>query len=349
MTASAETEAEIRRLYFAEHWPVGTIATQLHVHEDVVRRVTGLFSAKRFVAGRPRLVEPFEDFVDETLAAYPTLRATRLYDMLRARGFSGSVRTLRNYVAEVRPAPKREAFLRLHPLIGEQGQVDWAHVGQLAVPGGHRTLWLFVMVLAWSRALWAEFVFDLTVHSLLRSLTRAADFFGGTPRQWLFDNPKIVVLERFGNAARFHPLLLDLAGHYRVSPRLCRVRKANEKGRVERAIRYLRDRFLAGRNIHAIAQGNSELLVFLNDIAHPRPHPTLPGRTVADCFAEERLRLLSLPERPAPIDLVAPAVVDKTNFLRFDLNDYSVPHFSEQRTLTLCADDREVWVLDGAK
>ena len=349
LTAPLETEAEIRRLYFAEHWPVGTIAAQLHVHEDVVRRVTGLSSAERFVAGRPRLVAPFEDFIDETLTAYPTLRATRLYDMLRARGFPGSVRTLREHVALVRPVPKREAFLRLAPLIGEQGQIDWAHVGEVKVPGGTRPLWLFVMVLSWSRALWGEFIFDLSAHSLLRSLSRAAAFFGGSPRQWLFDNPKIVVLERHGGAARFHPLLLDLAGHYRVSPRLCGVRKANEKGRVERSIRYLRDRFLAGRTVDAIDKGNRDLALFLSEIAHPRPHPTLPGRTVADCFAEERTRLLPLPERPAPIDLVQPAVVDKTAFLRFDRNAYSVPSTYAEKTVTLCADDRTLRVLDGAK
>ena len=349
MTALPETEAEIRRLYFAEHWRVGTVARQLHVHEDVVRRVVGLLSPRRTIPDRPRLVAPFEDFIDETLAAYPTLRATRLYDMLRERGYPGSVRTLRAHVAEVRPVPKREAFLRLSPLIGEQAQVDWAYVGEVCVPGGVRSLWLFVIVLSWSRALWGEFVFDLSVYSLLRSLSRAAAFFAGTARQWLFDNPKIVVLERHGDAARFHPLLLDLAGHYRVSPRLCAVRKANQKGRVERAIRYLRDRFLAGRRIHSIEQGNRELLAFIRDIANARPHPTLPERTVGDCFVEERSRLLSLPERPAPIDLVVPAVIDKTAFLRFDRNDYSVPSTYAERTLTLSADDREVRVLDGAE
>ena len=119
----------------------------------------------------------------------------------------------------VRPAPKREAFLRLDPLVGEQAQIDWAHVGQVAVPGGgSRSLWLFVMVLAWSRAMWGEFCFDTTVHSLLRSLVRTSSYLGGSARQWLFDNPKIVVLERHGAAARFHPLLLDLSSALHVPP-----------------------------------------------------------------------------------------------------------------------------------
>ena len=231
MTVELAVEAEIRRLHYAEHWPVGTIASQLGVHPDVVRRVLGLLEPHRPSLPRPRLVDPFTAFIDETLAKYPRLRATRLHDMVRARGYMGSVRTLREHVAQVRPAPRREAFLRLEPLIGEQAQIDWAHVAKVPVAGGVRSLWLFVMVLSWSRAMWAEFVFDTTVHSLLRSLVRAASSFQGVTRQWLFDHPKIIVLERHGEAVRFHPLLLELAGLFHVQLRLCTVRAAPKGAR----------------------------------------------------------------------------------------------------------------------
>ena len=189
MTVAAEVEAEIARLFHAEHWKVGTIVAQLGVHEDVVRRVLGLLRPRAERAPRPPLlVVPYTDFINETLAKYPRLRSTRLLDMRKERGFRGSERTLP--VMMVRPAPKREAFLRVDPLIGEQAQIDWAHVGQIPVPGGgSRSLWLFVMVLAWPRAMWGEFCFDTTVHSLLRSLVRASTYFGGAARQWLFDNP----------------------------------------------------------------------------------------------------------------------------------------------------------------
>jgi transposase len=347
MTVSREVESEIRVLHHGEHLPVGTIARQLHVHPDVVKRVLGLLEARPPAPARARLVDPFRDFIRQTLERYPRLVSTRLHDMLRPRGFGGSVRTLREYVATIRPEPAHEAFLRLCPLIGEQAQIDWAHVGQIAVPGGVRALWLFVMVLAWSRALWAEFVLDLSVWSLLRSLTRACAWFGGTAREWLSDNPKIIVLERHGNVARFHPLVLDLAGRYAVRLRLCGVRKGNEKGRVERQIRFLRERFLAARTIRSIDQGNRELLDFLDQIALARPHPTLPGRTVRDCLEEERARLLPLPAPPVCTDQVTSVVVDKTAFCRFDTNAYSVPPEHVRKTLTLAADDREVRLLEG--
>jgi transposase len=342
-----DTCAEIVRLHFAEHWKVGTIAAQLGLHPDVVRRVLGIGEAR--VPGEPRatLLDPFRDFIRSTLASYPTLRATRLFDMLRGRGYLGSVRTLRNYVATVRPRKSRDVFLHTEPLIGEQAQIDWAYIGKLPVPGGERALWLFVIVLSYSRALWGEFVLDLSVHSLRRSLVRAVRAFGGVTRQWLFDNPKTVVLERVGSAVRFHPALLALCADMRVQPRLCGVRQPQHKGRVERAIRYLRDRFLAGRTILSVSDGNQQLEHFLADIAHPRPHPVLAPRTVGDVFAEERTRLLALPD-PLPATFqVEPVSVDTQAFVRFQTNRYSVPPRYASRTLTLVIDDGELRILDG--
>jgi transposase len=225
VTVDARVEAEIRRLFYAEHFRVGTISTQLGVHHDVVRRVLGLLEPGRVPRSRPSLVTPFVGFIDDTLRQYPRLRATRLFDMIQPRGYEGSVRTLREYIALVRPVPKGEAFVRTEPMIGEQAQIDWAYVGKVAVPGGERGLWVFIMVLAYSRAMWAELVLEMTAACLRRSLVRACGFFGGTTRQWLFDNPKIVVLERHGDAVRFHPCLLELAGALHVQPRLCGVRK----------------------------------------------------------------------------------------------------------------------------
>jgi len=117
MTVSAAVENEIRVLHFGEHLPVGTVASQLSVHEDVVKRVLGLLAKRPPAKPRPLLVDPFAGFITETLKAYPRLCATRLFDMLQPRGYRGSVRTLREYVHGVRPRSRREAFLRLVPII----------------------------------------------------------------------------------------------------------------------------------------------------------------------------------------------------------------------------------------
>lgn len=348
MTISREVEAEVRRLHYAEHWKRGTIAAQLGLHFDTVERALSR-PGPRPGTPRPdaRVLEAYEGFVIETLERYPKLVATRLYDMIHERGYRGSLRTLRRLVHRVRPAPRSEAFVRVETLPGEQAQVDWAHVGTLAVAGGRRPLWAFVLVLAHSRAMWAELVLDLDIHSLRRSLLRSAEAFGGVPRQWLFDNPKTVVLERRGDAVRFHPELLDLAARLHVEPRLCGVRKPHEKGKVERAIRFLKERFFAARTFHSLEHGNAHLRAFLDQVAHARPHPRWPERSVADVLAEERPRLLALPTSLPSADVVVPVSIDKTAFLRLDTNRYSVPSVFAGRTLTLVADDKLVRVLNG--
>jgi transposase len=347
MTPPLEIEAQVRRLYFAEHWPVGTICAQLGLHHDVVARVVGLRSAARVAPpGPPRVLDTFKPFLGETLAQYPTLRATRLFDMVRARGYAGSVRTLRLYVARVRPRPRREVFLRLDPLCGEQAQVDWAYVGRGRVPGGERARWIFVRVLAYSRQLYVEFLWEPSAESLRRSLVRAHTWFGGSPRQWLFDNPRYIVLGRHGDQVRFHPALLELAGALGTEPRLCRVAAPAQKGRVERAVRYVRDRLLAGCTLTDVAQGNTLAVPFLHEVAPARPHPRLPGRTVGEVFAEERARLLPLPAALPPLARVLPVAIDKTAFAHFDTNLYSVPPTYGEATLTLAADDDTVRLLD---
>jgi transposase len=348
MTVAPGTEADIRRLFFAEHWKRGTIAAQLGVHPDVVDRVIGHLGPKaRDEQLKVRVLDPYLPFLDETLATYPKLVATRLFDMIRERGYQGSLRSLRRYLTTARPRRKAAACLRIETLPGEQGQVDWAHVGELTVPGGRRSLWAFVMVLRYSRASFAELVVSLDVHSLRRSLVRAATFFRGLPRQWLFDNAKTIVIERHGDAVRFHPLLLDLAAKLHVQPRLCAPYRPQEKGGVERAIRFFKERFFAARTFHSIAHGNRQLLEFIETIAHPRPHPIWPDRAVADVFSEEQQRLLPLPESLPSTDLVAPQAVDSRGFIRLDTNRYSVPHTYAGGSLTLVANDTELRLLDG--
>ena len=347
MTVAPEIEAEIRRLFFAEHWKVGTIARQLDVHHDVVRRVLNLLPPPAATGPPAQRLDPYREFIAAQLKDYPRLRATRLFDMIQPRGYRGSVRTLRRWIARVRPAPASEVFLRLQPLAGEQAQIDWAHVGTIPVPGGERSLWVFLMVLAYSRALWAELVFELTADSLCRSLVRGTTWMQGSARQWLFDNPKSVVLERHGDAARFHPDLLEVAGHYHVQPRLCAVGKGNQKGRVERAVRYLRERYFAGRRITDLATGNRELARFLETIALPRPHPVFRDRSVAVVLAEERPQLLPLPATAPATDRIVSLAADKTASVRFDTNLYSVPPASASKTLTLVVSDTAVRVLDG--
>jgi transposase len=347
MTIDRETEVEIRRLYFREHWKRGTIVAQLGVHPDVVERVIGpLGPEPKNAAPRPTVLDLYCAFILEVLGRYPRLVATRIYDMIVERGYTGSLRTLRRFVRVHRPQTRREIYVRIETLPGEQAQVDWAHVGHIRVKGGTRPLYCFVLLLRHSRAMWAELVLEQTTASLIRSLVRAAQYFGGVTHQWLFDNPKSIVAAREGSAIRFAPDLVELAGMLHVSLRACRVRKPTDKGGVERGIRYLKTRFFPARVIPSLEAGNAALWHFLENVAMKRTHPVQRERTVEDVLAEEKTRLLPLPSSSIPTELVTSVPADKTALISFDTNRYSVPPAAANRILTLVASDVEVRLLD---
>src|SRR5438874_4532364 len=203
-----ETQAHIRHLFYAEHWKIGTIAQQLGVHHDAVRHALQTDSFHREQALRPCITDPYVEFVRETLKNYPQLRATRIYQMVRDRGYAGSVVQLRRVVARLRPSI-REPFLRLQTFLGEQGQVDWAHFGHVMVGRARRALSCFVMTLSYSRALYLEFFFDQTMENFLRGHVHAFESWPGQPRVILYDNLKSAVLERRGGQILFHPRLIE--------------------------------------------------------------------------------------------------------------------------------------------
>jgi transposase len=341
--------AEIRRLYFGEHWKVGTIVANLGVHPDTVRAAIAPDTRiVRRAACRRSILDPYVPFLRETLAQYPRLRATRLYEMLRPRGYTGSANQLRRFVRVLRPQSTVALYRRLVVLPGEESQVDWGAFGSIRIGRGTRSLSGFVMVLSYSRALFAHFTLDQTLESFLRGHVEAFQVFQGSARTLVYDNLKSAVLERQGTAIRFHPRLLDLAGHYHFAPRPCTPARGNEKGKVERQIRYLRDAFFAARTFRDVADLNAQFARWRDDIAHQRLHPEQRDRTVAQVFAEEQARLLPLPAHPFETDLMRPVISGKLAYVRFDRNSYSIPHTHVRQPLTLLANATTVRLVAGA-
>lgn len=351
MTISPEKRAEILRLLEAEKWPRGTIARQLGVHHDVVdrlARMSGATAVAEQVARRPRGIDAYQSFIEDLLERHPDLAASRVHDMIKERGYRGSERRTRAAVRELRPRRPRRAAQPVIVLAGEQSQIDWGHLGRFPIDGVQRDVWFFVLCLSWSRAFWVELVLELTTASLLRSLVRAAEYFQGTTRQWVFDNTKAVVLDRTGGNIRFNPELLEMAAQFHVLPKVCTPRRANEKGRVERVMRYLRDRHFAARPFTSIDAGNRSLLHFIETVALERRHPEDKTKTVRAMLAEEKPRLLSLPQ-PLPIAThPVSASVDAYSYVRFETNNYAAPGRAGTQ-VQLVVDDRSLRISDGTE
>jgi len=343
-----EVKVKIRHYFFAEHWKVGTIAQQLGVHPDTVKRAIEVERFHRTQQIRPSILDPYLPFLRERLELHPHLCATRLYQMIRERGYTGSVVQLRRSVARLRPRQK-EAFLRLQVFPADEAQVDWAHFGSVMVGRARRQLSCFVMTLSWSRAIYLEFFFDQTTENFLRGHVHAFEAVCGVPRVILYDNLKSAVKERLGAQIRFNDKLMELASHYHFRPRPVQVRAGNQKGRVERSIRYVRESFWAGRTFTTLEACNRQALAWRDEVAHQRPWPDGKDSTVAQKLEEERPRLMALPLFPFPTERLVEVRARKTIYVRFDLNDYSIPPEGVNRPLTIAASADEVRILDGDK
>ena len=343
---SPEEIAEARRLYYGEHWKIGTISAHLGRHESAIRRAINADSFVRKGRFTPRLIDPYIGFVEETLEKYPRLRATRIHEMIVMRGYPGSVSQTRRVVRKIRPQLKKEAFLKLKTLPGEQGQVDWANFGHILVGQAKRTLSAFVMVLSWSRALHAFFTLDQKTDNFLHGHVKAFEYFGGVPRVLLYDNLKSAVIERIGKAIHFNPRLLEFSAYYRYEPRPVGIARGNEKGVVERAIRFMRDRFFAARPFRDVDDLNEQFRVWREEWAHPRPCPGDKQITVSEALEKEREVLMPLPEHPFACDSNHLVRSGKTPYVHFDLNDYSIPFELVRKPLSLRASKDTIRIFD---
>ena len=348
MTIDKKTRAEILRLYHVEKWTVGTITRQLGVHRYTVERLlTAAGEPRDARSPKPSMIDPYVPFIAETLASWPTLPASRLYQMVRERGYPGGGDHFRHLLSHFRPRPVAEAYLRLKTLPGEQAQVDWGHFGKVTIGRAERRLMGFVMVLSYSRRIFLRFYLDAGMSNFLRGHVEAFEAWQGVPRELWYDNLKSVVLERRGAAIRFNPRILDLAGHYHFLPKPVAVARGNEKGRVERAIRYVRTSFFAARRWRDIDDLNAQALAWCHGIAADRPWPEDRSIAVREAFERERGSLIALPGDPFPDHDRVEVAIGKTPYARFDLNDYSVPHTHVRRTLVVVATLDEVRILDG--
>ncbi len=196
--------------------------------------------------------------------------------------------------------------------------------------------------------MYARFTLDQTLETFLRGHALAFERLGGVPRRILYDNLRSVVIERVGEHIRFHPQILECAGHYHFAPVPCAPYRGNEKGKVERTIQYLRHGFFAARRFTSVDDLNRQLADWIERIAHARPVPgDASRRPVRDALADEGPRLLPLPANRFECDLVRPVASGKQPYVRFDRDDYSIPHDRIRQALTLIASETEVRVTDG--
>jgi transposase len=305
---------------------VRAIARKLGIHRNTVKKYlqSGSVPSYRKSRRRASILAPYyqsiEDFLQED-----SYQATWIFDRLRQLGYAGSYDTVKDHVRTVKEHKTRLAYIRFETQPGYQAQVDWGDFQIQQPDGTTTTVYLFVMLLGFSRALYAEFVERCTLETFLDCHIRAFRYLGGVPAEILYDNMKHVVIGRESGKVIFTIEFVHFAHHYRFTPRPCPAYSPWVKGKVERPMDYLRERFWRGYRFVSIEHANRDLLSWLDEVANQRIHGT-HRQVVRSRWEREIVHLGSLPATDYDTSLKVFRKVYKDCQISYNGTRYLVPH-----------------------
>ena len=216
----------------------------------------------------------------------------------------------------------QRAYVRMEPAAGERFEIHWGHFGALSYQGHARKLYAFCLIEYHSRKLYVEFTHSQSFETFVRCHIHAFAAMGGVAHELWYDNLATAVAEHDGNLVRFQPRFLAFAREYNFFPRACHVRAAWEKGKVERAVGYLRQSFWPLRTFTDLADVNLQVRHWLDEVANRRRHRET-GQTPEERFRPEALHFL--PAIPPDYRDTEEALVHKDLRLAFDGNHYCAP------------------------
>ena len=330
---------------------VSAIARQTGTDRKTVRKyIDRGMEAPAYGPRQPRrtVIDPFAAYLRERVVAYPGLSGRRLFRELKDRGYAGGYTAVTDFLRDIRPAPQQGYEVRFETAPGEQAQVDFAQFQVVFTdePMTPRIVWLFSMVLGYSRLIWARFVLHQDLPTVLRCHSAAFEAIGGVPREILYDRMKTAVTgEGDADGIVYNRSLVDLARHFGFHPRACRPYRAKTKGKVERPFRYIREDFFLARSFRHLDDLNAQLRQWLDTAANPRRHATT-GRIVNEAFAEERLHLRPLPLTPFRAVLRLERRISREGMVSVGGNAYSVPDATRRRAVEVHALADEIRIFE---
>src|ERR1700685_2549442 len=335
---------DLHRLYWSERWSIRKIERHLKMGWRTIRKYLKAPAQGPALRSRSGKLDSFKGPIAEWLEKDPQVTAAVIEQRLRPLGYTGGASILQEYVRKVRPqmVPRR-AFVRMEPVAGERFEVDWGHFGALTYSGDTRKLYAFALVDAHSRMMYVEFTHGQSFETFARCHVHAFTELGGGARQIAYDNLSTAVAEHDGGLGRFHPRFLGFAREYNFYPHACNPASGWEKGKVERAIGYLRQNFWPLREFTDLHDVNRQVRQWLSEAANQRMHGETRERPL-DRFQPEALK--PLPVIPYDHRDHVEALVHKDLRVQFDGNRYCVPHRYVGRRLIVKADSSSVTLYD---
>lgn len=307
-------------------YSIRKIAKLTGIHRKTVKRhlENNSFPAYKKEKRKFSILEPYTQIIRDYLDQ-DDYQATWIYDRLRRMGYAGSYDTVKIYVRAIKEQKTRLAYARFETEPGLQAQVDWGDF-QVQEPNGKTlTLYAFVMLLGYSRAMYVELVERCTLETFLDCHIHAFHFLQGVPAEILYDNMKNVVLGRENGKTVFNLEFLHFAHHYGFQPKACPPYSPWVKGKVERPMDYIRERFWRGYSFYSLPQANRDMIAWLEETANQRIHGT-HRQPILGRWKEEIPCLGKLPLADYDTSLKVFRKVYKDCQLSYNGNRYKVPY-----------------------
>lgn len=321
-----EDRMHVARILANEGHSQKDIAEKLGVCDRMVRKYLKPGFGTRARKRRESLLAPHYDFISELLEDDPFINLVRVYERLQRRGYTGGMTILRDYARTIRKQITTRAVLRYETEPGLQAQVDWKECGQWNIDGRLQKLYAFVMVLGFSRKPFVLFTTNMKLSTVLKAHLAAFAWFGAVPREILYDNMKTAWYFRAGTWM-VNPKLLQLASACGFTPRRCRVRRPQTKGKVERFIGYLANGFLPrlhSEEASTVEDLNEAVAAWLLEVDARQIGGMRTTRR--ERFAEELPHMLPwVPDAAPDVRHPAELIVSREGTITYQTNRYSVP------------------------
>lgn len=297
-------------------------------------------------AGRKRKskLDAFTDNIEAWISEDPFYTATWIYDRLRVMGFAGSYEIVKRRVSKIKNKRQAVAYMRFETEPGYQAQVDFGEFQISHASGLIEKLYLFAMILGYSRKIYAQFVQRCDLPSFLDCHINAFAHFGGVPHQCLYDRMKNVFIGKLAGKTKFNDTLVGFAVHYFFEPIVAPAYAAWVKGKVERPFSFIREGFWRGYSFIDIDTANRDLGLWLAQ-KDQRVHGTT-HEVVAERFKREKPHMLQLPPKDFDTSYRVYRKVAKDCTVRFEANSYVVPHTLVGKQLVLRVKEKTMRIFD---
>lgn len=301
------------------------ISKKLGIHRNTVKKYITDPKQPKYCKRKRRqsILGPFHQMIKDWLEN-DNYKATWIFDKIKSLGYTGGYDTVRYFVQKIKKQKARTAYIRFETEPGRQGQMDWADFKVLNQDGSSFFIYLFILILGFSRAMFACFVERCSLEAFMDCHIAAFRYLGGIPFEVLYDNMRHVVISSKSGQRHFNPEIVDFAAHYGFTPEVCPPYSPWVKGKAERPIDYIRERFWRGYQFESIEKANADLLRWLDNVANKRKHNT-HHQLINRRWEQERPHLGVYPVGDYDTSIKVFRKVYKDCLVSYDTNRYILP------------------------